>query len=143
MSDTPAAIDLRDVTKIYSRGVTDLRGISISVHAGEVFGLLCPNGAGKSTLVKIIMTVVRPTRCDGTILGRPVGNHTTLARVGYLPENPRFPRNLTGRQILHFFGALAKVDRRSLHRKADELLEVVKMTDAADRLVSTYSKGMA
>jgi ABC-2 type transport system ATP-binding protein len=143
MTDERAAIDLREVTKIYPRGVTALRGVSLRVHAGEVFGLLGPNGAGKSTLVKIIMTVVRPTRCDGTVLGRPVGNHATLARVGYLPENHRFPRYLTGRQVLHFFGALSKVDRRTCHRKADELLELVNMTDAADRLVSTYSKGMA
>lgn len=143
MTPDTAAIDLRDVTKVYRRGVTALRGVSLRVHAGEVFGLLGPNGAGKSTLVKIIMTVVRPTRCDGTVLGRPVGNHATLARVGYLPENHRFPRYLTGRQVLRFFGALAKVDRRTCHRKADELLSLVGMTDAADRLVSTYSKGMA
>src|SRR5947199_3275023 len=94
------AIDLRHVAKIYRGKVLALRGIEMRVARGEVFGLLGPNGAGKSTLVKIMMTVVRPTRCDGTLLGEPVGTKRTLARVGYLPENHRFPRYLTGRQVL-------------------------------------------
>jgi ABC-2 type transport system ATP-binding protein len=143
MPGAPLAIDLHDVSKTYRGKVQALRGISMQVRPGEVFGLLGPNGAGKSTLVKIIMTVVRPTHCTGTVLGRPVGHKPTLARVGYLPENHRFPRYLTGRQILHFFGALSGVPRRARHAKAGELLQVVGMTDAADRPVSTYSKGMA
>ena len=137
------AIDLRHVTKTYKGKVAALRGIDMRVMRGEVFGLLGPNGAGKSTLVKIMMTVVRATQCEGTVLDAPVGHKATLAHVGYLPENHRFPRYLTGRQILHFFGALAKVDRRTCRTKANELLDIVGMTATADRLVSTYSKGMA
>src|SRR5437763_1615366 len=137
-----AAIDLRDVVKIYRGRVHALQGIEMRVRRGEVFGLLGPNGAGKSTLVKIMMTVIRPTRCAGTILGRPIGHKPTLARVGYLPENHRFPRYLSGRQVLHFFGALAKVDRATRRRRAAELLDTVGMSDAADRTVATDSKGM-
>jgi ABC-2 type transport system ATP-binding protein len=59
------------------------------------------------------------------------------------PENHRFPKYLTGRQVLHFFGAMAKVDRRTAKRRAEELLATVGMTADADRLISTYSKGMA
>src|SRR5688500_16072710 len=113
------------------------------VRRGEVFGLLGPNGAGKSTLVKIMMSVVRPTRAAGTILGQPVAHKATLARIGYLPENHRFPRYLSGRQICEFFGALAKVDRATRKRRAAELIEVVGMSGAADRKIATYSKGMA
>src|SRR5215212_8986254 len=105
------AIDLRDVAKVYKGKVHALQGISMQVRRGEVFGLLGPNGEGKSKLVKIMMSVVRPTTCVGTILQNPVGHKPALARVGYLPENHRFPRYLTGRQTLEFFGALAKVDR--------------------------------
>ena len=65
------------------------------MHPGEIFGLLGPNGAGKSTLVKILMTVIRPTRCSGTVLGAKVGHKPTLARVGYLPEHHKFPSYLT------------------------------------------------
>jgi ABC-2 type transport system ATP-binding protein len=136
-------IDLHDVSKLYRGGVCALRGIEMRVRRGEVFGLLGPNGAGKSTLVKIMMTVVRATRAEGTLLGEPLGDKATLARVGYLPENHRFPRYLTGRQVIEFFGALAKVDRRARRRRAAELIETVGMSHAADRRVATYSKGMA
>jgi ABC-2 type transport system ATP-binding protein len=145
-SDGPGdalTIDLRNVSKVYRGGLTALRGIEMRVRRGEVFGLLGPNGAGKSTLVKIMMTVLRPTRAEGTLLGAPIGDKKTLARVGYLPENHRFPKYLTGRQVIEFFGALAKVDRPTRRRRAAELIETVGMTGDADRSISTYSKGMA
>src|SRR3954471_15612742 len=137
------AIDLRDVAKRYKGRIDALKGISMQVRRGEIFGLLGPNGAGKSTLVKIVMTIVRPTRAAGTVLGQTVGHKATLGRMGYLPENHRFPRYLTGRQIIEFFGALAKVDRPTRKRRAAELLETVGMRDDADRVVGSYSKGMA
>jgi ABC-2 type transport system ATP-binding protein len=116
--------------------------VSLQVGRGQVFGLLGPNGAGKSTLVKIMMTVVSPTRCTGSLLGAPVGDKPTLARVGYLPENHRFPKHLTGRQTLHFFAALAKCTRPQRTRRINELLDLVGMTNWADRRVGMYSKGM-
>ena len=137
------AIDLARVGKTYKGKVRALDDVALRVHPGEVFGLLGPNGAGKSTLVKILMTVIRPTVATGTLLGRPVGHKPTLARVGYLPESHRFPRYLTGRQVVDFFGALAKVPRRARRRRAEELLETVGMTEWADRRIGTYSKGMA
>jgi ABC-2 type transport system ATP-binding protein len=141
-STSDLAIDLRQVFKIYPKQVHALQGVDLGVRSGEVFGLLGPNGAGKSTLVKIMMTVVKPTRASGTILGHPVGHKPTLARVGYLPENHRFPRYLTGRQVLEFFAALAKVDRPTRRRRAAELLETVGMTEWANTKISAYSKGM-
>ncbi len=136
------AIDLSHVEKTYRGRVHALRGVSLHVNRGEVFGLLGPNGAGKSTLIKIMMTVVRPSSCQGTLLGEPVGHKPTLARVGYLPENHRFPRYLTGRQTLDFFGALSKTPRTPRRQRVAELLEVVGMTQWADRKISIYSKGM-
>src|SRR5688572_10122525 len=135
-------IDLHHVEKVYRGRVHALRGVNMQVHRGEVFGLLGPNGAGKSTLVKIMMTVVKPTRATGTMLGRPIGHKPTLARVGYLPERHRFPRYLTGRQALDFYAALAKVDRPTRRQRAKELLGIVGMTDWADKKISSYSKGM-
>src|SRR5437899_537874 len=136
------AIDLLHVTKVYRGRVMALQGITMRVRRGEVFGLLGPNGAGKSTLVKIMVTVVRPTRAEGFILGKPVGHKGTLAKVGYLPENHRFPRYLTGRQALEFFGALSGVSRAVRKRRTGELLQTVGMAAWADRRVGTYSKGM-
>jgi ABC-2 type transport system ATP-binding protein len=136
------AVDLRHVAKTYGRKVHALRGIEMQVRRGEVFGLLGPNGAGKTTLVKIMLTVIRPTRAEGTILGQPVGHKPTLAKVGFLPENPRFPLYLKGRQALEFYGAMAKVDRPTRKRRAMELLDLVGLKDWAEAKVGTYSKGM-
>lgn len=137
-----SAIDIADVHKVYRGRVAALRGVSLTVRRGEIFGLLGPNGAGKSTLIKILMTIVRPTRCTGTVLDRPVGEKATLARIGYLPENHRFPRYLTGRQTIEFFGALASTPRRERKSRASQLIDRVGMTGWADRKVSAYSKGM-
>jgi ABC-2 type transport system ATP-binding protein len=136
------AVDLRDVAKTYRRRVQALRGIQMQVRTGEIFGLLGSNGAGKSTLVKIMMTVIRPTRAEGTILGRPVGNKQILSRVGYLPEHLRFPTYLTGRQALEFFASLARVDRATRKRRATELLALVDLAKWGDAKIGTYSKGM-
>lgn len=136
------AIDLSHVSKTYRGKVHALRGVSMRVRRGEVYGLLGPNGAGKSTLVKILMTVVRPTRCEGTLLGARVGRKETLRRVGYLPEHHRFPDYLTGAQVLDFYGALAKVPRRERRKRAAALLDMVGMTRWAGKRVRTYSKGM-
>jgi len=144
-SGTDWAIDLHGVNKRYrgrGGGVQALSDLTLQVNRGAVFGLLGPNGAGKSTLVKIMMTIVRPTSAAGTVLGKPVGDKTTLGRIGYLPEHHRFPRYLTGRQTLEFFAALSKVDRPTRKERTAELLEIVGMSAWADRKVSTYSKGM-
>ncbi len=142
MSATDLAIDLNDVAKVYKGKVHALRGIQMQVHRGEVFGLLGPNGAGKSTLVKIMMTVVHPTRAAGTILGERIGHKPTLARVGYLPEHHRLPQYLTGRQTIDYFGAITNVPRAIRRQRAEALLDLMKMSSWADDRVSTYSKGM-
>ena len=137
-----SVIELSHVSKTYRGRVHALADVSLSVRRGEIFGLLGPNGAGKSTLIKIMMTVVRPSRVEGTILGQPLGHKPTLARVGYLPEHHRFPRYLTGRQTLEFFAALSGVDRPTRRRRTAELLDTVGMSAWADKKVGIFSKGM-
>ncbi len=137
-----AVIDVRGVEKMYRRRVHALRGVDLQVGAGEIFGLLGPNGAGKSTLVKVLMTVISPTKCKGTMLGKKIGDKSTLTQVGYLPEHHNFPKYLTSRQVLRHFGAMAGVDRKTRNKRADELLEIVNMTDSASHKLGTYSKGM-
>ncbi|HBS29160.1 MAG TPA: ABC transporter [Phycisphaerales bacterium] len=139
---TDYAIDIRDVAKVYKGKVHALRGIDLRVGRGEIFGLLGPNGAGKSTLVKILMTVIAPTRCAGHMLGAPVGDKHALARVGYLPEHHRFPDYLTGAQVLDFFGALSGVPRAVRRSRVPALLELVDMRQWASTKVKGYSKGM-
>ena len=137
-----STIDIRGVEKIYRGKTHALRGVDLSIAPGEVFGLLGPNGAGKSTLVKILMTVIRPTKCTGTMLGQPIGSKPTLARVGYLPEHHRFPSYLKGGQVLDFFGAMSGVPRNERKRRASELLELVDMSAWANTRIGKYSKGM-
>ena len=142
------ALDLHDVSKTYkgglfgSKNVPALRGITMQVHRGSVFGLLGPNGAGKSTLVKILMTVIRATSCRGTMLGHRVGDKAALARVGYLPEHHKFPEYLTAGQVLDYFGALADVPRAERRKRAPELLELVGIAKWKDHKVKGFSKGM-
>src|SRR5208282_5013591 len=119
--------------KIYRRRVHALQGIAMQVRRGEIFGLLGPNGAGKSTLVKIMVTVVRPISAQETILEHAIGHKSPLARVGYLPENHRFAKYLTGRQVIEFFSALANSPRKSRNKRATELLDLVGMIQWADR----------
>src|SRR5262249_17217158 len=85
---------------------------------------------------------IRPTRAVGTVLSQPIGHKPTLGKVGYLPENHRFPKYLTGRQTLEFFGALSGVDRATRRSRAGELLQVVGMGDWGSKKISSYSKGM-
>lgn len=138
----PFAVDLSNVTKTYGRKIKALRGVDIRIPQGAVFGLLGPNGAGKSTLVKIMMTVIRPTTCSGTILGNPVGDKETLSRLGYLPEHHRFPDYLTGQQVVDHFGALAGVPRGIRLKRTEELIELVGLTPWKKNRIREYSKGM-
>jgi ABC-2 type transport system ATP-binding protein len=135
-------IDIAETRKRYRGGVEALRSVSLQVPRGGIFGLLGPNGAGKSTLVKILMSIVRPTRCTGMMLGKPVGHKPTLARVGYLPEHARFPEYLKGGEVIRYVAGLAGVSRSAANKRTGELLEMVGMQDWGDRKMGTYSKGM-
>jgi ABC-2 type transport system ATP-binding protein len=139
MSD--AAVEIEYLKKSYGR-FQALAGVSLSVPRGSVFGLLGPNGAGKSTLVKSLLTIIRPTECRGTLLGKPIGDRKTLSRVGYLPEQAKFQDYLTGREIITYSGRLTNMPSAQIKSRIVDLLALVKMQDWADKPVGTYSKGM-
>ena len=136
------AIQINGVVKTYRGKVHALRGVSLEVMDGEIFGLLGPNGAGKSTLVKILMTVIHASQCSGTMLGKPIGHCQTLADVGYLPEHHKFPYYLTGKQVLHHYGSLSNLPRKSRHTRATSLLARLGLCGWENKKVSSYSKGM-
>ncbi|NRA58262.1 MAG: ATP-binding cassette domain-containing protein [Phycisphaerales bacterium] len=142
---TDAVVSIKDIHKKYGgfgRKVHALRGVSMDVPRGSIFGLLGPNGAGKSTLVKILITAVKRSSGTGTVLGKPIGRKDTLAKVGYLPEHHNLPKHLTGRQVIEFFGAMTMMPKASRRSRADELLDLVHMRDWHDKKVGGYSKGM-
>jgi ABC-2 type transport system ATP-binding protein len=119
-----------------------VRGVSLQVAAGEIFGYLGPNGAGKTTTMKMAMGLIRPSKGEVRLFGRPIGDPSARARVGYLPEHPYFYDYLTATEILDFYGELYGMSRADRRRRVGELLELVGLTHAADRTLRRFSKGM-
>ena len=135
------------ITKIYRGGpgkrpVQALSSLSLTVAGGEIFSLLGPNGAGKTTFLKILLSLTHPTSGSATILGRTLPNREVRGRVGYLPENHRYPAYLTGEQVLMLFGRLAGVQRSVLAKRVTALLHTVGMEEWKKVKVKRYSKGM-
>jgi ABC-2 type transport system ATP-binding protein len=129
------------LVKNYGR-IAALRGVSLAVNPGEIFGLLGQNGAGKTTLVKILLGITRLTAGAATLLGQPAGTASVRRRVGYLPEDHRFPDYHSGASLMDFYGALQEVPRRDRRRRIPELLEMVGLRERMRSKVRTYSKGM-
>lgn len=122
--------------------VEALKGVSLAVNRGEIFGLLGQNGAGKSTLIKILLGIVRKTDGDATLLGEPAGRSAVRTRVGYLPEDHQFPQYHTGASLLDFYGQLYGMSRAERRRKIPDVLETVGIRKRMDYKLRTYSKGM-
>ncbi len=146
MSETPA-IRIRDLEKVFPvplrrRQVVALRGLSLDIPAGHVYGLLGPNGSGKSTTLKILLGLVTPTSGSSEIFGVPSHQVASRAEVGFLPENPYFYKFLTGAETISFYGKLCGLSGRHLRERVKDLLETVGLTEAGERRISGYSKGM-
>lgn len=140
-------IETHDLTKIYETrlqkgNVVALSSVALSVRPGEVFGLLGPNGAGKTTLVKVLLGITRITSGDALINGLLPSDPASRERVGYLPENPRFPDHVTGLGLIEFAGRLSGLPDKEIDERAERLLELVGMTRWANTKVRKYSKGM-
>ncbi len=130
-----------NLVKQYGR-IEALKGVSLSVERGAIFGLLGQNGAGKTTLIKILLGITRRTDGRALLLGEPVGAASVRRRVGYLPEDHRFPDYHTGASLLHFYGALLGMSRKDRDWRIPEVLEMVGLKGRMHYKVRTYSKGM-
>ena len=124
--------------------VEALAGVSFSVRQGEVFGLLGPNGAGKSTTVRILCTLTRPDAGSAFVAGHDVRRAAGAVRrsIGYVPQESGVDTYGTGRENLKLQGRVQGLSGQALRRRVDELLELVGIADAADRVVEGYSGGM-
>jgi ABC-2 type transport system ATP-binding protein len=144
---TSRPVEFQAVSKRYARGwrgghVQAALDVSFHVEAGEVFGLLGPNRAGKTTLVKLLLGLCRPTAGQVTRLGRPTTDRSTLARVGYVHENPAFPRYLSAQAVMEFYGALSLLAPALVRQRVPQLLERVGLADRTSEPIQRFSKGM-
>lgn len=142
-TETPLdfALQLENVVK-YLDGKEVLRGVSLEVKRGEVFGFLGPNGAGKTTTMKTILSLIEPESGSVRVLGNEGLPDATKERIGFMPENTYLYKYLTGREFLRFSGRFFDIPKDVLEARIDVLLAKVGLDKAGDRLLSKYSKGM-
>ncbi len=142
---TIPAIEISSLGKSFGSGRTRklvLRNLSLTIAQGEVFGFLGPNGAGKSTTIKLLLHFLKPDSGSLRILGKTVGQEEFRHRIGYLSEVPVFYDHLTARETLLLSGRLSGMTRQDIDRRIPMLLERMTLTEAANRRVGGFSKGM-
>src|SRR5579859_1329907 len=140
-------VSVRGLTKVFkdfwnrpkARAVDN---VDFEVRKGEVFGLLGPNGSGKSTTVKLLLGLLHPTKGHIEVFAHSPRHVPTKARIGYLPEESYLYRYLNSRETLEFFGNLFELPRGERQNRADQLLEMVGLSQAHLRAVGEFSKGM-
>ena len=116
--------------------------VSISVSRGAIHALLGPNGAGKTTTLKMLLGLVKPTSGRFEILGIPASSSGARARLGFLPEQPYFPPQLTAAEAMRLYGRLSGVDKSSITSQTAELLDKVGLEGRQKTLLSKFSRGM-
>ena len=136
-----SVIETRDLWKTYGR-IEALKGVSLRVEKGQIYGLLGQNGAGKTTLIKVLLGIVRITHGEASLLGAPAGTVEVRRRVGYLPEDHAFPGYHTGYSLMDYYGSLYGVPAADRAKKIPETLEQVGIAGRMHSKIKTYSKGM-
>lgn len=122
--------------------VDALKGLDLTITAGEVFGFLGPNGAGKSTTIKLMMGLLSPTSGTARIMGMDASQAESRRHVGYLPENPSFYDYLSAEEYIAFVGSQFKMDPALLVQRSEEVLKRLDLWEARKRPMRSYSKGM-
>lgn len=138
-----AVVSAQGVVKTYG-SVRALDGVDLAVAAGSVCALLGPNGAGKSTLVRVLATLATPDAGCARVLGHDVVDDAMRVRqsIGLAGQNAAVDNDLTGRENLEILGRMLHLGRRGARNRAADLLDRFDLTDAADRLVKSWSGGM-
>jgi ABC-2 type transport system ATP-binding protein len=136
-------INLSHVSKWHGtkkKGKFSVKDLTLSIEKGTVFGFLGPNGAGKTTTIKMIVGLSQPTKGTVTIAGGKPEDIETRKKFGFMPESPSFYLYLTGREFLAFIATLFGM--KKYDDVINDLLKTVELTEAADRHIRNYSKGM-
>jgi ABC-2 type transport system ATP-binding protein len=137
-------LECGDLCKTFADGFEAVRGITFDIQEGEAFGLLGPNGAGKTTTMRMLGTLLLPTSGRAVVAGHDVVREAGAVRrsIGFAMQEAGLARYATGREHLHMMGRLYGLSRAQTRARADELLVLFGLVDAADRQVRTYSGGM-
>jgi len=138
MENSTTIVETHALTKRFGRGVLAVNSIAMNVRRGEVYGFLGPNGAGKTTTLRMLVGLIKPTSGTATVAGYAPGEPPGLARIGSLIESPGFYPFLSGRENMKVVADLAGVE----HRRVEEVLDIVELTNRAGRKFRTYSTGM-
>jgi ABC-2 type transport system ATP-binding protein len=143
-----AAIEIEGLRKTYPRSWRNppfeaLKGISLHLSEGEVFGFIGPNGAGKSTTIKILTGVMRPTAGAARLFDTDVSNPAARRGLGYVPENPSLPDYLTPIEVLRLGVSLHRLSLPDVDAHCMSWLDRFGMAGAARKLIRGFSKGMA
>ena len=148
MSADPTVIEARGLTKSYAdlvRGqFVALDGLSFTASAGEVFGLLGPNGAGKTTALRILSTVLQPTRGSATVCGFDCQTQPAMVRhkIGFMSANTAVYDRMTAWEMVEYFGRLYGMEEEPLRERMEQLFDRLQMQDIRDLLGAKMSTGM-
>src|ERR1700676_4592000 len=132
MTRGTAAIQTQNLRKVFGNKAA-VRGLSLTVERGEIFGFLGPNGAGKSTSIKMLLDLVRPTSGEATVLGAPAGDVEVRRKIGFLPEDFRFYEWLTPAELLHLHGRLCGIPASQLRTRVPSFIDLVGLTPHRDK----------
>ncbi len=141
------AVEICDIHKSFPGhwgrgGVYAVKGVSLSIPEGSVYGLIGPNGSGKSTIMKALVGLLAPDEGSCSVFGQPATAAVNRKEIGFLPENPYFYKFLTGEETVRFYGKLCGLSGKALKERTAEMLELAGLQDAAHRRLGGYSKGM-
>ncbi len=148
IQDAEHVVEVEKVTKVFRDfwrrpKVTAVQDISFQIRRGEVFGLLGPNGSGKSTTIKMLLGLLFPNRGNIHVLGQSPRAVKVKERIGYLPEDSYLYAYLTSGETLDFYGQLFDLPADVRRQRIDQLLEMIGLRHAKNRVVGEFSKGMA
>jgi ABC-2 type transport system ATP-binding protein len=137
-------VEVRDLVKVFGEEVRAVDGVSFSVNEGEIFGFLGPNGAGKTTTIRILVALLHRTSGEVKVAGfDPERNSSEVRRrVGYAAQTAALDDDLTGYENLELIGRLQGMSKRAARGRAEELIRLVGLEEAALRRAGTYSGGM-
>jgi len=145
---TDHIVDVNQVTKVFHDfwrrpKVSAVKDVSFHIKRGEVFGLLGPNGSGKSTTIKMLLGLLFPTKGSIRVLGQSPRDVQVKRRIGYLPEESYLYAYLSSGETLDFYGQLFDLSSNERKQRIEQLLEMMGLRHARNRVVGEFSKGMA